>query len=210
MKQESNPLGKYPAFALLIPLALLVACTTGRSNFREKRHGHESVVLSSMIAGTYEGSKGANQLELTIRPTLEDPSQLDIWLSRRDGQVRVLRKASMHISPGPPVYLTVRPSKQQPGCTFQLHAAGSTFSGRSYGVICGVAPGFSSRWAMEVTPTSVLLENRDSGQTLRFDKLPVRRGQAARVSPSGVLIRKDVARNGRSRMPADFSTMASR
>lgn len=150
--------------------------------------------LTTMLAGTWEGTTPGNSLRLNIRSVTTDPSHpYDLFLTvsgsfqetnvRQQGLIRLESQGRSvyfgYIPHFDPTVSALSPNaarfsseEANAACGLHLKPKGDGFVGETTGSSCARAMrGAYSKWIIEVEPGSIRLQDSKSGETLRFKRV---------------------------------------
>ena len=160
--------------------------------------------LANVLSGTWTGSTPGNELRLDLQSVTTDPSHLfDFFLSvtgkfnggtvRRQGVLRLesqgqgvyvgfIPKFDPTVTALSPNAIRFTQAEAEAACGYNMKREGDGFMGDTLGSSCATAmPGAIGPWNVQIEPGSIRLQNKKSGETLRF-KLTEKHERAAKKS----------------------------
>jgi hypothetical protein len=179
----------------VLALASLVALPAGAAT------DDPVIDLANALSGTWTGSTPGNELRLDLQSVTTDPSHLfDFFLSvsgkfnggnvRRQGVIRLesqgqgvyvgfIPKFDPTVTALSPNAVVFTQAEAEAACGFNMKREGDGFLGETLGTSCAIAmPGAAGSWVVDIEPGSIRLQNKKSGETLRF-KLSEKREREA-------------------------------
>jgi hypothetical protein len=158
------------------------------------RAGDHVLELATILSGTFVGSTPNNNLRLDFQSITTDPlHEFDLFLSvtgkfeessvRQQGLIRLENQGNgiyfgyvPHFDPTTSALSSSagRFTEQEASaaCGFSMKARGDGFAGETLGSQCAVAMrGAIKKWKIEIEPGTILLQDPQSGETLRFRRV---------------------------------------
>ena len=170
------------AFFTAFLIAALPQAARAADNARE---------LANILSGTFVGSTPNNNLRLDFKTITTDPlHQFDLFLSvsgkfeetnvRQQGLVRLETQGNglyfgyvPHFDPATSALSSsagrFTEREASAACGFSMKVRGDGFVGETLGSQCAIAMrGAVRKWRIEIEPGTILLQDPQSGETLRF------------------------------------------
>jgi hypothetical protein len=158
------------------------------------RAGDHASELANILSGTFVGSTPLNNLTLDFKTITTDPlHQFDLFLSvsgkfedtnvRQQGLIRLETQGNglyfgyvPHFDPATSALSSRAGSFTEAegaaACGFSMKVRGDGFVGETLGSQCaGAMRGAIKKWKIEIEPGTILLQDPQSGETLRFKKV---------------------------------------
>ena len=158
------------------------------------RAGDHALELANILSGSFVGSTPNNNLKLDFKTITTDPlHQFDLFLSvsgrfedtnvRQQGLIRLENQGNglyfgyvPHFDPATSALSTsagrFTEREASAACGFDMKPRGDGFVGETLGSQCAVAMrGAIRKWRIEIEPGTILLQDPQSGETLRFRRV---------------------------------------
>lgn len=158
------------------------------------RAGDHALELANILSGTFVGSTPNNNLKLDFKTITTDPlHQFDLFLSvtgkfedssvHQQGLVRLETQGNgLYFGYVPHFDPTTSALSSSAGrftereasaaCGFSMKVRGDGFVGETLGSQCAIAMrGAIKKWKIEIEPGTILLQDPQSGETLRFRRV---------------------------------------
>jgi hypothetical protein len=182
---------KTQRLALTLFAALIVAALpqTARAN-------DHAMELATILSGTFVGSTPNNNLKLDFRNITTDPAhQSDLFLTvtgtfedtnvHQQGLIRLEAQGTgvyfgyvPHFDPATSALSAnagrFTGKEASAACGFSMKGRGDGFAGETLGSQCALAMrGAVKKWKIEIEPGTILVQDPQSGETLRFRRVDV-------------------------------------
>lgn len=176
-----------------LPTTLLIATLIVAALPSPARAGDRALELAAILSGTFVGSTPNNTLRLDFQTITTDPLHgSDLFLKvtgkfedtsvRQQGLIRLEAQGNgiyfgyvPHFDPTTSALSSsagrFTEREAQAACGFSMKVRGDGFVGETLGSQCAIAMrGAVKKWKIEIEPGSILLQDPQSGETLRFRK----------------------------------------